>query len=105
LAPCAGPHHSAHFSPAIAAVPKARPVALEGSFRASEGKTMSNKPTHIAYVVTQPKSDLDKAIWHEVGAVWPHQNGNGFDFIVHEQISVSGRIVCIANKPRERSDR
>jgi hypothetical protein len=65
---------------------------------------MSNKPTHIAYVVTQPKNDLDKAIWHEVAAVWPHQKGNGFDLIIHEQISVSGRIVCMENKPRERSD-
>jgi hypothetical protein len=101
LAPCAGPHRSAHFSPAIAAVPQARPVALEGSFRASEGKDHEQQANpHDA-----AKSDLDKAIWHEVGAVWPHQNGNGFDFIVHEQISVSGRIVCIENKPRERSDR
>jgi hypothetical protein len=65
---------------------------------------MSNKPTHIAYVVTQPKNDLDKPIWHEVGAVWTHQKGNGFDLIIHEQVSVSGRIVCMENKPRERSD-
>ena len=51
---------------------------------------MSNKPTHIAYVVTQSKNDLDKPICHEVGAVWTHQKGNGFDLIIHEQISVSG---------------
>jgi hypothetical protein len=32
--------------------------------------------------------------WLEVGVVWPHKNGNGFDIVIHEGISVSGRIVC-----------
>lgn len=61
-----------------------------------------SKPTHIAYVVTQPKESSDrKAIWHRVGAIWPHKNGSGFDLVVPEQMSVSGRIVCTAAKEDE----
>jgi hypothetical protein len=64
---------------------------------------MSSKPTHIAYVVSNPKEGSDKkAIWREVGAVWPHKNGNGFDVVVPEGIAVSGRIVC--TEPKEKSD-
>jgi len=59
---------------------------------------MSSKPTHRAYVVSTPKKDGDKGIWREVGAVWPHKNGNGFDVLIHEGISVHGRIVCTEPK-------
>jgi len=60
---------------------------------------MTNRPTHTAYVVTDPKDGSDrKATWHEVGAVWPHKNGNGFDIIILAGISVSGRIVCTERK-------
>jgi hypothetical protein len=61
-----------------------------------------SKPTHIAYVVTDPKegSDTDKGVWRAVGALWPHKNGNGFDLMIHDQLSVSGRIVI-----RERKDK
>jgi len=65
---------------------------------------MTNKPTHNAYVVPKPKEDSDKkAIWHQVGAVWPHKNGNGFDVVITEGISVTGRIVCTERKepPKE----
>ena len=41
---------------------------------------MSNKPTHTAYVVIDAKEGSDrKAQWHEIGAIWPHKNGKGFD--------------------------
>ena len=40
---------------------------------------MSNKPTHTAYVVIDPREGSDKkAQWIEVGAIWPHKNGQGF---------------------------
>src|ERR1700676_4494010 len=35
----------------------------------------------------------------EIGSVWPHKNGNGFDVVLRENISVSGRIVC--TEPKE----
>jgi hypothetical protein len=58
-----------------------------------------SKPTHIAYVVIPPKEGSDKkAIWREVGAIWPHKNGSGFDLVVIDQLSVSGRIVCTERK-------
>ena len=60
-----------------------------------------SKPTHIAYIVTEPKEGTDrKAQWREIGAVWPHKNGTGFDLVVYDQISVSGRIVCTERKDK-----
>ena len=58
-----------------------------------------SRPTHIAYIVTEPKDDERSSFWRPIGAVWPHKSGNGFDVVIAEQISVTGRIVC-----RERKD-
>jgi hypothetical protein len=53
------------------------------------------KPTHIAYVVTQSEPDSDeKSFWRSVGAIWPHKNGDGFDLVLHDQLALTGRIVC-----------
>mgnify|MGYP005821141999 CR=1 FL=1 len=62
--------------------------------------TMSTKPTHTAYVVIEPKEGSDrKANWIEVGAIWPHKSGKGFDLVIPAGLSLQGRIVC-----RERRD-
>ena len=62
---------------------------------------MSNKPSHIAYVVSQPEEGSDrKPVWREIGAIWPHKNGNGFDLVLADQLSVSGRIVCTERKEK-----
>jgi hypothetical protein len=64
-----------------------------------ETKEMSNKPTHTAYVVIDPREGSDrKAQWIEVGAVWPHKSGKGFDLVIPDGISLSGRIVCRERK-------
>jgi hypothetical protein len=64
---------------------------------------MSSKPTHIAYVVTDPKEGSDKkAVWHPIGTVWPHQNGKGFDVVIPPGVTVSGRIVCTERSPHRR---
>ena len=63
-----------------------------------------SKPSHIAYVVNDPKEGSDrKAMWRAVGAVWPHKKpgSTGFDLVIHDQIAVSGRIVCTEAKDRE----
>jgi hypothetical protein len=65
-----------------------------------KGNIMS-KPTHIAYVVEEAKEKGGKGFWHEVGAVWPHSNGIGFDVVIHDQLSVSGRITCTERKDKE----
>ena len=57
---------------------------------------MSNKPTHTAYVVIDPREGSDrKAQWIEVGAVWPHKS---FGLVIPDGISLSGRIVCRERK-------
>ena len=63
---------------------------------------MTTKPTHTAYVVTEPKEGSDrKAHWHPVGSIWPHRNGKGFDLVIPTGLSVSGRIVCTERKADE----
>jgi hypothetical protein len=62
---------------------------------------MSSKPKYNAYVVTQPKQEGAKAYWTKVGAVWPHKDGNGFDILITEGISVTGRIVCTEPKEKD----
>ena len=63
-----------------------------------------SKPSHIAYIVTDPKEGTDKkAVWREVGAVWPHKSGKGFDLVIPDGISVTGRIVCTEPKDRDAS--
>jgi hypothetical protein len=67
-----------------------------------KGNVMS-KPSHIAYVVNKKKDAKpgDKGFWRPVGAVWPHEKGNGFDVVIHDQLSVGGRIVCTEPKDNE----
>ena len=64
-----------------------------------------SKPTYIAYVVSQPEKEGDEPAWRAVGAVWPHGKGDGFDLIIHDQISVSGRIVCRVRKDKPADDK
>lgn len=62
---------------------------------------MTNQPTHRAYVVQDAKTDEGKARWIEVGAIWPHGKGDGFDLVIPEGLSVSGRIVCVVPKAKD----
>jgi hypothetical protein len=60
---------------------------------------MNSKPTHTAYVVIDAKEGSDKkAQWIEVGAVWSHSDGSGFDLVIPQGITLSGRIVCRKRK-------
>ncbi len=66
---------------------------------------MSSKPSHRAYVVSKPKEGSDqKGFWREVGVIFPHSKGKGFDLVVHEGISVSGRVVCTEIKKDENTN-
>jgi hypothetical protein len=62
---------------------------------------MSKSPSHRAYVVSTPKKPGEKGFWREVGAAFPHSKGGGFDIVLHEGISVYGRIVCTEPKAKE----
>jgi hypothetical protein len=62
-------------------------------------RSIMKKPTHRAYVVVEPKQGSErKAKWVEVGAIWPHKSGSGFDVVIEPGISLSGRIVCTEPK-------
>jgi len=65
---------------------------------------MSSKPTHRAYIVQDPKTEGGKSRWIEIGSVWPHKNGNGFDLVIPEALSVTGRIVCVEPKDETSGD-
>jgi len=56
-------------------------------------------PSHRAFVVTEG-SGPDRASWHDVGALWPNKNGNGWLLVVHAGISISGRIVIVERKEK-----
>jgi len=63
---------------------------------------MSSKPSHIAYVVVQPKEGSDrKAVWHRVASVWAHDKGNGFDLVIPPSVTLSGRIVCTERRDED----
>jgi hypothetical protein len=41
-----------------------------------------------------------QSYWRAVGA-WPHKNGEGCDVVIHDQISVTGRITCTVPRADE----
>ncbi len=51
----------------------------------------SKKPTHRAYAV---KGDSENAIWREIGALWPHKDGKGFN-IKLDVIPIDGSDIAI----------
>jgi hypothetical protein len=40
--------------------------------------TSTTRPTHRVYAVTRKGGD-DKGRWHQIGALWPHKDGKGFN--------------------------
>ena len=62
---------------------------------------MSNKPTHTAFVVADAPEGSDKEPnWFQIGAVWPHGDGDGFEVVLPPGVTVSGRLVIRRNKPK-----
>ena len=63
---------------------------------------MTTKPSHTAYIVSEPSEGADrKSIWHPIGTVWSHKNGDGFDLVLPPGVTVSGRIVCTKRKEQQ----
>jgi len=58
-------------------------------------------PSHRAFVVTEGNGP-DRATWHDVGALWPNKNGKGWLLVIHPGISVSGRVVIVERKDKEK---
>ena len=42
-------------------------------------KRQGSPPTHKLYRVVRGRGNLDKDIWTEIAACWPHKDGNGFN--------------------------
>jgi hypothetical protein len=66
---------------------------------AGKSSSKSKKPTHEAFVVT---GEGDNAFWTKLGAVWPHDDGKGYnvDLIA---LPVSGRLVIRERKAAKES--
>jgi len=63
---------------------------------------MSNQPLYYAYVVSETKQGFQKKTrWTRVGAVWPHEKGEGFAVVIADGIAVTGRLVCLPPKPED----
>lgn len=62
---------------------------------------MSNKPTHTAYVVNEAPEDSDKkSQWFNIGTVWSHADGDGFNVDLPPGVTVAGRLVIRRNKAK-----
>ena len=61
-------------------------------------------PSHIAYIVTDPAGGRpdSRAVFREVGVLFQHKSGKGWDLQLHPQIAISGRIVIIERRDRNK---
>jgi len=63
----------------------------------------NNQPSHLVYHVEERK-DNESGHWTKIGAMWPHQDGKGWnmqlDFL---PIGSTGKVTIRANEPREAS--
>jgi hypothetical protein len=55
----------------------------------------TNRPTHRAYAVLK---NGKRTYWHEIGAVWPHQDGDGFNLKL-DYLPLNGAEIVI-RKPK-----
>jgi hypothetical protein len=78
-------------------------IGRNGATVQQGGNTMtdSKKPTHRAFVVKQfkDKDGADKSRWLEIGSIWAHRDGKGFDVNL-EALPVDGRIVIRLDEPK-----
>lgn len=56
--------------------------------------TKAKKPSHEAHVVT---GEGESAFWTKIGAVWPHDDGKGFN-IELIALPINGRLVVRERK-------
>ena len=56
----------------------------------------SNRPSHSVYMVD---GEGEKALWTEIGAMWAHEDGNGFNLTLRA-MPLEGRLVVRVRKPK-----
>ena len=42
-----------------------------------------------------------KTFWHRVGSAFPHREGQGFNLVIPEGVSISGRVVVLPRDAKE----
>ena len=55
----------------------------------------SNRPSHLVYAVTKSG---DRSNWREIGAAWPHRDGEGFNLKL-DALPLNGAEIVI-RKPK-----
>jgi len=61
-----------------------------------------NRPSHTLYMVEGEKDD---AVWTEIGALWAHQKGNGFNLSLKAlPMARDARLVILPRKAKEQTD-
>ncbi|MBU2582729.1 MAG: hypothetical protein KJ622_13535 [Alphaproteobacteria bacterium] len=63
--------------------------------------SQTNRPTHRAFFVS---GDGDNKQWIELGPVWSHNDGKGFNLVAHVLPAPGQTIVIRANKPADASE-
>ena len=63
--------------------------------------TDNKKPTHRAFIVKNftDKDGKEKSRWLEIGSVWPHEDGKGFDREARRRAD-RRKIVIRLDKPK-----
>jgi hypothetical protein len=77
---------------------------LQWRSRSTQGEntmTDSKKPTHRAFIVKKfnDKEGTEKSRWLDIGSVWTHRDGKGFDVNL-EAVPLDGRIVIRLDEPK-----
>ena len=62
--------------------------------------TTSKRPTHRVYAVTKGKGD--KSYWNDIGAVWAHQDGKGFN-VKLDYLPLNGAEIVIREPKAEQA--
>jgi hypothetical protein len=60
-----------------------------------------NRPSHTLFMVEGEKDD---AVWTEIGALWAHQKGNGFNLSLKAlPMARDARLVILPRKAKEQT--
>lgn len=62
--------------------------------------TTSNRPSHVVSIVD---GEGENATWTEIGALWPHKDGNGFNLNLIA-VPVTGRLVIRIRKDKSEKE-
>lgn len=62
--------------------------------------TTSNRPSHVVSIVD---GEGDNATWTEIGALWPHKDGRGFNLSL-KAVPLTGRLVIRTRKEQSEKE-